>query len=132
MQRREYRTKNRLEKKIWEGYLGVFEYLTPGGENQFCFILFEHYHNFHVRGLTVGGNYRLCRLQGKRKHSFGAFWSRTGPFLTSFLCFTRNGGFSHGNEFLSNQEAELSVDNFASFIPLGENEECGLLCRYCF
>lgn len=70
---------------IFRGHLGVFEYLTLGGENQFYFILFDHYHNFHVRGLTFGGNCRLRRLQGKHKYSFGAFWSGTGPFFNWFL-----------------------------------------------
>lgn len=45
-----------------------------------------------------------------------------GPFQSGVLCFTGNGGFDHGTEFRSDEEADVSVDNFASFFPLGDNE----------
>lgn len=130
------REENIEQKTGWKRKLGmIFRGLWISyswWRKSVLFYSFWSYHNFHVRGLTFGGNCRLRRLQSKHKYSFGAFWSGTGPFLTGFLRFTRNGGFSHGNEFPSIQEAELLVGNFSSFIPLGDNEECGLLCRYCF
>lgn len=37
------------------------------------------------------------------------------PFLSSFLCFIRNGGFDQENEFPSDQEAEVQWINFIVF-----------------
>ena len=35
----------------------------------------------------------------------GHYGPGQSPFLSSFLCFTRNGGFGHRNEFPSDQDA---------------------------
>lgn len=58
-----------------------------------------------------------------------------GPILSSFCeaasSFTGISGPGHRNGLRRDQKAEVSVDNFASFIALGGNEESGLLCRCC-
>lgn len=48
------------------------------------------------------------QTQGKYKYSFGTLWSKARPFLSSFLCFTRNGGFDRGTEFPGDQETDVS------------------------
>lgn len=48
-----------------------------------------------------------------------------------FLVLHNIDEFDHGNEFPADQE-EISVVYFASFIPLGDNEESGLLFRHYF
>lgn len=109
MQAKSLGREKQVGKETWKRYLGAFEYLTLDGENPFYFVLFDHYHNFHVRGLTAGGDCRLHRLQGEYKHSSVRSDLGQDPFVSSFLRFTRNGGFGHGTEFPRDQEAAVST-----------------------
>lgn len=71
-----------------------------------------------------------CGLRGKCAPS------GTGPFRSGVLCFTGNGGFGHGTEFPSGEEADVSADNSASPSPLGDDgvwvTGCSLFLVLCF